>query len=441
MRYLISFFILCLAMTSIQAAPKQQDVKNYLEQYGKTLKRIKAQADISAVMTAGDATTLKNSQGLTHAIELIDAIVAGKLDTCCWDPSPTGLEGFANGTTTQLKARSVLNYGPQGQHQFTPTASTAADITTLESMLNRITNPSTRPKVTGIWANHGFDIMRELGTFFDDLVWGYSYLLSPELNPSFSHRYIYSCVVCFGAGFYDTSKLHTAVTSSGVTSYSPITGQPTGKNYADVVNTNNFPTTYAWLQGTFQQPTTTVAFLGNAQPIQTSIGPTLQGQPTSSQGKLTDSTVIYPGHCHYAEELYFALDPIGTIKSPLGSQTDRIAWQAAYPTQYAMDTATYVAATKTINNLPISFDTNMWPEFKRHHYQKIGSNSLLFNSPLDLHSMHPGEFLQLAQWARFTQPLEGTYFPINGGPNPPSNVRCIGKNGLTVPVWTQIYDY
>ena len=187
---------------------------------------------------------------------------------------------------------------------------------------------------------------------FGSLVWGWSYLDNShkELDKSFSTYYMYACIACNGAGFYDTSEI----------------------NHSEIVTRENLPLSYDWLVNTY----------GQDAPLQISIGLTLQPQWENYEHTLSGPP-IYPAHCHRAEELYMALDPIALAAAGNWDGLNQSPW-------HGTDTSSYGTGPVTQHHLPVMWEKDMSSQLPAA-YEKLTNGDLVYNAELFLHSFHPGE--------------------------------------------------
>ena len=93
---------------------------------------------------------------------------------------------------------------------------------------------------------------------------------------------------------------------------------------------------------------------------------------------------------------------------------------------YTYDTSSYGTGPVNYSNLPINFVADLSSQFPGN-FMTAKNGDIIYNESLYYHAFNAGERFQFTQWARLTWPKEGTYFPLNGGPQPPSGVECIAK--------------
>lgn len=396
------------------ALPAQADLKgnviNYLKMYNQFIvQAIEGNFPDESRVAVGNPTTLANTISLRHMYEVINVIASGQLDDCCFRSPPDVYKNYANAKTEQvIQATTITNPGSSEPFQIPSYLGTQ-----MKELVQQFTIVAQKlpPTATGLDKYDGFaiEIMQSLardGTdsesnIFTNLMWGWSYIDSAhsELEESFKDYYIYACIVCDGAGYYNTAGLYTTNTKTG------------NLYYDDIVTPGNFPHTYNWLQDQAK-------YQGSRPPLQSSIGLTMQGQAKETETLLT-AGVIYPAHCHQAEELYFALDPMQVSKA---ARSDILKGLNGY----AYDTYSYGIGPVNHLNKPIKFSSDLSKEFPTY-FMQLKNGDIVYNASTYYHAFNAGARFQFTQWARLTWPQEGTYFPFNGGPQPPSGVTCFPK--------------
>jgi hypothetical protein len=400
----------------------------------------------AAHLTSGDIALLRgtalplNQNQLKAAIEVLNAVIDGDLDECCWvggfetvsgtvidtDPTPNVYEGMpsfsgsslisatnhgnsyikSNGVTNTYYAGSVLkeDYRAMGDlidelFVALPTNPYSASYTSPQKMQ---------------WAE--YELLKNLKPLWGKLFWGFSYIdntvfTDANLSNKFRQKYAFSCIICFGAGFYDTSKLHTKTTqSNGYPSYTA------NVHYTAIYN--NFTSAVrTWMtnQANNQYPTN-VNWNGKA-PIQLSTGPTWQSSWSTTRGDQNHSAHIYPTHCHGSTELYKVLDPMEMIRvkgttSALIAAIALLPYTTGSPDQWQYSYASHIGAA--------TFVRDMYPEWLASHgggildsFRWTDVGTMFYNHERDYHALHNGKWVQLTQWARLTSPAEGTYFPLH----------------------------
>ncbi len=440
--------------TNTFAAPSLADVKSYLGTYKDMLIHIRDyQSTADVHLLSGDYTDLKSAQ-LTAAIEVLQLIQNGEFDSCCWLKGPgntpteysgmPSISGSAMMTTSNPSDNYVRHDG--ATHTFTMGSNHTDDYRSLKDIMDvawgvpyQYSNSNTSEERMKRFEHILQDKLRWL---WDDLVWSFSYVDSSlytdaDLTWNFRSHYSFACIVCFGAGFYDTSKLHTKLgntyyaTSAYNTIYNKLSTAT--KNWMTSQASKQYPNTSIWAS--------------NKPPIQLSTGPTWQTSVGSIRGNASYSDHIYPTHCHGATELYKTLDPMQIIED-IGTSTQLTNAKNDLP--YTVSGNNYRVSTYTSVFGTTNFTKNMYPRWQDRYnsgtsgfgsYKYIGPSTLstpntvtgqllgamFYNGERDYHSMHNGRWAQLTQWARLTSPEEGTFFPLhttNLSPNKPNNLNC-----------------
>ena len=415
MKKAIVILSLCVFSLSAQARAAQQDplkdsIHNYLKDYQVLINYLYGNVVQGDRMRVGDPNKMFQNLAFLHMSEVIDLIVSGKLDECCYHSTPAVYSQYANATTAQILSGATI-YNPGTGTDFKIPSYLGVQMFQLLQQMNIVAGdlaPS-----ADLFNNISLTLMQDLSLFgyvspesmLGQLIWGWSYIdtVHSSLEPSFKDYYIYGCVVCDGAGFYDTHDLYH-------------TNPNTGNLYYDeIVTPSNLPKTYEWLQ---QQ----AASQGERPPLQSSIGLTFQGQAEDTEQTLSDG-VIYPTHCHQAEELYFALDPM-QLSKVYGSTI------LEGSNGYTYDTDSYGIGAINYLNLPIQFMPDLSSQFPQN-FMTLRNGDIIYNESLAYHAFNAGRRFQFTQWSRLTWPQEGTYFPLNGGPNPPPGVQCAAKPSVT----------
>lgn len=392
------------------ALPVQADLKSnvmdYLKAYQGFIDDVRTKGFTNPARVAvGKPTSLTTSMGLAHMSEVIGVINDGKMNDCCFRSPPDVYENYANAKTEQvIKATTITNPGSQEPFQIPSYLGTQMEELVTQFSIVAASLPTTS---TGLdeYDGYAIEILQSLArdgsgsesNVFSNLMWGWSYIDSvhSELKESFKDYYIYACIVCDGAGYFNTAGLYT-------------TNTLTGKLYYDeIVTPGNFPATYTWLMDQKNQ--------GLRPPLQSSIGLTLQGQAKETERTLSPG-VIYPAHCHQAEELYFALDPMGVSKAASSDILNGLNGYDYYTDSYGIGPINY-------GGLPFKFESDISYQFP-NYFMKIKNGDIIYNASTYYHAFNAGERFQFTQWARLTWPQEGTYFPFNGGPQPPAGVVC-----------------
>ena len=402
-----------LSMQPASALTLQEQIKDYLKRYMNFLEEVQTANLNNYRMAVGDRTKLQSSDGLKHAIEVIKLVDSGALDQCCWSETPVTTPTYINFTTPEIiagltKPNPAYPNPSDPKHMFKVPENYAKQMQSVISQLRAVVINIPTGNVPDQFDRLGRDIMGGIRNgddeFISKLVWGYSYVNPdhPGLLDSFTHYYLFACVLCDKAGFYDTSKLFNKIPGSAHT------------YYEQIVTPENFPNTYHWLNNSGFEIVD-----GIGPRLQPDVGLTMEGQLADQPPPVDflDIGAIYPTHCHQAEELYFILDPMKLTKN-IGS--DLLKDQEGY----TYSTNSYAAGIPNHDNLVPEFQTGMGGQLLMGKYKEVSHGDLVYNTSTAYHSLHPGRRFQFAQWARLTHPDEGTYFPLNQGPQPPTGVTC-----------------
>ena len=393
---------------SLAQVSLQSRVKAYAFVYGRFLldmyTRASAQSDIGDTVYVGALEEVQGNRAWLHGYEVTRLVSTGKLDACCWRATPAKYQGLVSATSAQVSAgASVPNPAggtftiPAGQKQI------FSNLIELMDTLNSDSRPYD-PAIHLIYPTLNWEFLfnsalisghAQKNSVMDKLIWTYSYVNLSFLKPQFKNYYSFACVLCYDAGFYDLRGLYN-------------TNKATGKPYYDgIITPANLPLTYSWLINRFKRYYSGTPFNGNPPP-QLSMGPTFQGKAASAIGKLDDAG-IYPVHCHQAQEVYFALDPLNYSK---------LSPQGAIPTPgITLETESYyIGHINTWDKFPV-WQADMSSQFPGNYIKTPGAN-IIYNRPRAYHSMHAGKVSQFTTWARLTRPEEGTYFPLNDPKKP-----------------------
>jgi hypothetical protein len=436
-----------IAISSTAAnATAQQDVKDYIEVYVEMLQHVKDHQSSNAnYLISGDYNDLNGAQ-LTAAIEVLQLVVDGDLDTCCWTGNSDGTLGNAPnvyGGMPSVSGADLMNLSINTQYNYTryngnsswlsTGTATKSDYIAMKELLDIANNiPYYSPWMTTNAKKMKYyehKLGNNLIDIWEILKWGFSYADSDLYNDSdlqfdFRARYAFACVVCFGAGFYDTSLLHN------------LTDDTSGK-LIDAVATSEYTTVFnklssttrAWMNGTNKQDDkqypNSVDWNGKA-PLQVSTGPTIQTSLASTRGNRNSDKHIYPTHCHGSTELYKVLNPMRIIerRGTAAQRTDSIA-ALPYTLNNSDDPYSYISHFDTVTFVKNMYTTwlnrnNAGPYFDSFEWTgqvANGIGTMFYNGERDYHSMHNGRWIQFTQWSRLTSPAEGTYFPKHTAPN------------------------
>jgi hypothetical protein len=444
-------------------ASTQSEIKNYLTTYKEMLTHIRDKQTYNNVHLLSGSYSELNTAQLTAAIEVLQLVVNGNLDTCCWTGGP-------NGTTSDGTANSPASYGGMPrvtgqsiidtaniQYNYTKSNGNSSWITLGTNQkddyraMKDIMDVAYAIPYSSAWNVENSSgklkyfehkLSDRLRPLWNDLVWGFSYADSSiysdaDLKFDFRSRYAFACLVCFGAGFYDTSKLHTrtgtapnytyTATSAYTTIYNMLT---TGtKNWMGTQHGNQYPDSNNWAGPAGQS-------LIDGTPLQVSTGPTWQASVGSTRGNNSHDTHVYPTHCHGSTELYKTLDPM-LITQAIGTAAQNTTAESKLP--YTVSGNGKYVSSYISNFGTVSFVKNMYNTWyndtsPRTAFKWTGGTAnvgaMFFNGERDYHAMHNGRWVQLTQWSRLTSPAEGTFFPkhsTNINPSSPNGDGCNGS--------------
>ena len=306
--FLISFFgvMVCYASADTSSSgPLNGNVKEYLVSYYLLLDNV-YMGDETHRLKVGDSTLSVGNPAIKHMMEVIIMINSGLLHECCWRGEQTNYaDYFVVANTDQ-----VLNQTPVSNPSYPDwdtwnnvfvapvsyadvMASYLAELARVNA-ISLLSVPDNLDAVDYISLNMMHKLASDIRTgngLMDNIFWHFSYTGQEYIyfSEDFKSNYAWACLVCEGAGYYDTSLLHQ-------------TKPGTSSTYYDLLVTrDNLPHSYDWLQ---QRP-------GDKPDLQVSIGHTLQASADQSQGTEGDlhGDSTYPVHNHAGEELYFFLNP------------------------------------------------------------------------------------------------------------------------------------
>lgn len=421
-------FMLLFTFSSTASATLQQQVKDYLYEYRQMLSYIYSYpSDAEPFMLSGDISELtQGGSQVLVAMEVLDMIGAGRFDDCCWvGDTPATFSEFASVDGAQILSGGWSVTYPKhsgGTGNFSTSPQLSTDYNIMVDLMGIAAampaNPLEYVDNSLMMGHYEYDIIKSLHPLMDDLWWAFSYVdssLLPDaiITPEFRNHYAFACVVCFGAGFYDLSRLHVKQSETNYTAtadydtiYSSLSSF--AKNWMTSQATNQYPTDINW---------------NGKPPFQISTGPTWQSAPASTTGTRNDATHMYPTHCHGSTEIYKELRPFD-LAYFYGSQADKDAAVAMMPSWYDTssspdDTQTDVGVFGTANyiadmfpqwqaSIPVMPYSNASGAFKNARF-----GSFYYNGSRDYHALFSGRWVQLTQWARLTSPAEGTYFPLH----------------------------
>lgn len=379
------------------SGPLNGNVKDYLAAYYALLDNV-YMGDETHRVKVGDSSLTTGNPAITHMMEVIVMINAGLLDECCWRGEQTTYADYYVAATTNevLNQTTVPNPGypvwDTWRNTFTAPDVYADVMASYLAELVTVSGVSLQSLPEGLDAVDyvSLDIMHKLAAdmstnngLMDNIYWHFSYTGSAfrYFSGGFKNHYAWACIVCEGAGYYDTSLLHQ-------------TKPGTSSTYYDLLVTSEYlPNSYDWLQ----------ARPGDKPDLQVSIGLTLQVSADQSLtvGDDLHGPSTYPVHNHGSEELYFFLNPYTWSQT----RTD--------------NTNSYVAGAINTDNLVPVFGEDMASQVvsvNNRTFQEVGNADIAYNGTWVYHAMHPGKYAQISAWSRLTHPEEGTFFPFNDMP-------------------------
>jgi hypothetical protein len=468
---LLSSAVLVTSLATFSTAANatiRDSVKNYTQAYVNMLQHIKNKQTANAGYLISGSYNDLNSVQLTAAIEVLQLVADGDLDACCWTGNTDGTLGNApnvypgmpsvSGADLMDPSNGSQKYYYQKSNNTVPTNwfTTGSDIRNDYVAMKAILDIAWDVSYNNTWQTTDNQKMKyyehRLGDLlrfiWTDLKWGFSYVDSSlyndlDLQWDFRSKYAFACVVCFGAGFYDTSLLHdivsnpdgtkTATAKSAYTAiYNSTKISTATRNWMATQSNNQYPDTYNWVGPAGQS-------LIDGTPLQVSMGPTMQASVGSVRGNFSSDKHVYPTHCHGSTELYKVLNPMQIIDQ-IGTATQHTNAIAALPytNNSGIDPYSYITQFGTANFVENMY--NAWtkrliagdPDYGSFLWtgQTPGTDNLggmFYNGEADYHAMHNGPWFQLTQWARLTSPAEGTFFPLhttNISPSSPNGDGC-----------------
>jgi len=407
----------------------------------------------------GNEAAVQDNMALQHAREVALIINdttgdgARLMEECCWRPQPAVYSNFIVGTTQDILSaasptppvapedlynpedapntlaldsdpgRATLaipaNYGDQMASVFDQMVKARdgynAGLPGGDSM-DQFTYDWIRTLTAGIPA--GFDFtdgtLLPPDSLASRLVWNWSYQIKkyrqfregtgpyaphPEaFLDAFRDFYNWSCILCLGAGFYDTTGMYD-LGSDGIYR---------ANEYYDAIVALLPLQQRIWLAQQFDEGFKAADGVTSAPPLQVSFGLTQQSQQANNPAPL-DEEASYGAHCHTAAEVYIPIDPMALDKKmgddvlagEEGSSYDTDSYMAGLPNTSA-STPTFgpfdVMQQQVATNLAGTFT-------------KIANGDIVYWEKRVKHAMFTGQRFQFAAWARVDRPWEGTFFP------------------------------
>lgn len=356
---LMSFLLLFTFSISASANQLQTNVKKYISTYALFLNQLIAQRGTSEnFLISGSYNDLAGPQ-LQAAAEVATLIAQGEFDACCWvGNTPATYAEFASIDGGAIIAGGSSTTYPKhsgGTATFTTDPTLSQDYNAMSVLLQTASSLDNAYRGGGFgeadhpdrlkWLEQ--QIIKDLAPLWDELWWAFSYaddslLPDPILTPEFRNHYAFACVVCFGAGFYDTSRLHIKRPNGSYTAT---------QEYDRIVNLLS-PEVHNWMNiQAGQQYPRSINWNGKA-PIQLSTGPTWQSSTAAVRGNRSDSKHMYPTHCHGSTELYKSLRPYAIILEH-GSALDKASANAAIENWYNPSTTPLSVHTSWASHLAL----------------------------------------------------------------------------------------
>ena len=441
----------------------------------------------------GYQDTLLDNPALRHAKEVADIINdnvnggAQLIEECCWRPQPANYTNFVLGTTQDILSASGT---PVPEDFYNP--SDAPNTLVIPSDSGRPTLPipltfsehmasvfdqmvQVRDGYASPIGGDGMDqfsydwistLTAGIPSSFDfatdklpsdslasRLIWNWSYQIKkyrqyrdglggydPHTDAfldAFRDYYAWSCIVCAGAGFYDTVGMYDIDAD----------GNYVANEYYDAIVALLSPAQQAWLA--IQDNEGFIDSAGApAPPLQISLGLTLQSQQVNNPA-LPDEQATYGTHCHAASEVYIPVDPMALDKK-LGDLI--LTGQEGYD----YNTNSYMAGRPNASGLIPTFGdfTTMQNQVSTDlsgTFTELTNADIVYWDRYQKHAMFTGQRFQFAAWSRIDRPWEGTFFPndiddlvINGGDGTvdtetglPYATSCVDE--APVPVTSALY--
>lgn len=410
-------------------------------------------------VVVGDPSLLQGNMALLHAQEVAQIIndTAGEgaqlMEECCWRPQPSVYSNFVVATTQDiLSTGNNLPFvfppeqlynpddapdlkGPSrdlGRPMIGIPTTFGEHMVSVFSQMVRIRDNFSIPAQLDGMDRFTYEWMSTLTTgipagfnFTSDklppdslasrLVWNWSYegkkyrqyregegSYSAHPNAyldNFRDYYSWACVVCLGAGFYDTLGMYDQQAD----------GTYTANEYYTAIVSLLSQDQQTWLANQFAEGFRNANNTADAPPLQVSLGLTMQSQQTNNPTTV-DSDATYGTHCHSAAEVYIPIDAMALDKKYVGNVFDSgdeghdyvtDSYMAGYP-----NTSDATPTFGDFTSMQSQVDSNLTAA-----YTTVTNGDLIYWDKLLEHSMFPGQRFQFSAWARIDRPWEGTYFP------------------------------
>lgn len=462
------FVALALQINVVQAEIKTL-VDDLILQHGEMLGAI---ADGSAIaerpVKVGDGAVAEGNMALMHAEEVANIITDGGEGTrlmreCCWRPQPAVYSNFVVGTTQDIVSATsamppeeMYNSEDAPDNAFAtgdlgrPTISIPQQYGQhMASVLDQIVKvregyPTPLPETADIMDQLAFDWMSALTAGITDtdfdyangklppdslasrLIWNWSYQIQKyryyrervgdytdvgDANAyldTFRDFYNWSCIVCLGAGFYDTLGMYDLVeVGAGETEYR-------ANDYYTAIVALLSDEQQAWLLEQFAEDFKASDGSSAAAPLQVSLGLTMQSQANDHPDDTAypDVTATYGTHCHSASEVYIPIDPMSLDKKL--NNGSALILEGEEGSFY--DTSSYMAGLPNTTGANPEFGPFPTMQSQVENdltgtFSALNHGDIVFWDKLVNHSMFTGRRFQFSAWARIDRPWEGTFFP------------------------------
>jgi len=215
---------------------------------------------------------------------------------------------------------------------------------------------------------------------------------------NFRDYYNWACVVCLGAGFYDTTGMYDIDAN--------VVYRANDYYYAIVALLSSEQQT--WLSQQYDEGFKGATDAESAPRLQLSLGLTIQSQQNNNPETI-DSESTYGTHCHTAAEFYVPVDPMGLDKKLGGGVLDNQEGSNYNTNSYMAGLPNASGANPTFGPFDVmqaQVNTNLLGS-----YTELLNGDIAFWDKRVKHSMHTGQRFQFAVWARVDRPWEGTFFP------------------------------
>jgi len=409
----------------------------------------------------GNEDAVTGNMGLLHArevAEIINFTGAELMEECCWRPQPAIYPNFVVSGAQDILSAAQINppvapedlYNPEdAPDRFAVPADTGRPTipipTTYADHMASVFDQMVKVREgyaaglppapnSDVMDQFSYDWMTALTAGIPDtyvfgsdevlppdslaarLIWNWSYQLQQyryyrlgigftnvhanAFLDAFRDNYNWGCIVCAGAGFYDTTGMYDLGAD----------GVYRANEYYDAIVDLLSQDQQMWLAEQYAEGF--VDDQGNpAPPLQVSFGLTMQSQQENNPMQV-DRTATYGTHCHTSEEVYIPIDPMALDKNVNGGTAVILAGEEGS----AYETNSYMAGLPNTSGAMPGFGTfdTMQDQVEMDlpgSYTEVTNGDIIFWGSRAHHSMFSGQRFQFAAWARTTRPFEGTFFP------------------------------